>query len=144
MEIAAGYLTPYFVTDPRKLEAELDDGYVLIVAGRLTSAIDLMPLLEEVLKASRPLLVVAEDVVGEALATLVVSKVRGTLPCCAIKAPGVGAQRAAALKDLATLTSGRVVGDHEIDTATLSDLGRAGKVVVSALRTQIIDGAALN
>jgi len=144
VEIESGYLSPYFVTDPRKREVEFDDGYVLIVAGRLSSATDLLPLLQEVAKVSRPLLVVAEDVAGEALATLVVNKVRGTIRCCAVRAPGAGTQRSAALTDLALLTNGRVVGHGEVDSATLADLGRAGKVVVSAVRTQIIDGAALN
>src|SRR6516165_5208084 len=103
MEIKAGYLSPYFVTDPRKREARLGDGYILIFAGPLTSAANLVTILNEVLKTSPPLLVVAEDVAEEALATLVVNKVLGTLRCCAVRVAGAGAERAATLHDLAIL-----------------------------------------
>ena len=134
MQFDRGYLSAYFVTDPERMEAELADPYILLHDAKITSMRDLLPVLEAVAQAGRPLLVVAEDVDGEALATLVVNKLRGTFLCAAVKAPGFGDRRKAMLQDLAVLTGGQVVSAElgvKLSTVTLSDLGAANRVVTS-------------
>jgi chaperonin GroEL len=144
MQFDRGYLSPYFVTDPDKMEAALEDAFILIHDKKISSMKDLLPALEKVAQAGRPLLIIAEDVEGEALATLVVNKLRGTLRVAAVKAPGFGDRRKAMLQDIATLTAGQVISDEvgfKLENAVLSDLGRAKRIVIDKDNTTIIDGA---
>ena len=143
MQFDRGYLSPYFVTDPEKMEAVLDDAYLLIHDKKISAMKDLLPILEKVAQSGRPLLIIAEDVEGEALATLVVNKLRGTLKVAAVKAPGFGDRRKAMLRDIAVLTGGQVISEEvgfKLENATLNDLGRAKRVVVDKDNTTIIDG----
>ena len=144
MQFDKGYLSPYFVTDPERMEAVLDDPYILINSGKISSMSDLLPLLEKVIGASGTLFVVAEDVDGEALSTLVVNKIRGTFTSVAVKAPAFGDRRKAMLEDIATLTGGQVVAPEvglKLDQVGLEVLGRARRVVVTKDNTTIVDGA---
>ena len=144
MQFDKGYISPYFVTDPERMEAVLDDCYVLLHQGKISAARDLLPVLEKVLQAGKPLLVIAEDVEGEALATLVVNKIRGTLNAAAVKAPGFGERRKAMLTDMAILTGGQVIAEEvglKLENVTLDLLGRARKVVVTKDDTTIVEGA---
>jgi chaperonin GroEL len=143
MQIDRGYLSPYFVTDPEKMEAVLEDPLILLHEKRIASMKDLLPLLEQVVREGRVLLVVAEDVESEALATLVVNKIRGSLRCVAVKAPGFGDRRKAMLQDMAILTGGQVIAEEiglALEKATIRDLGTAKKVIVSKDDTTIIEG----
>jgi chaperonin GroEL len=143
MQFDRGYVSPYFVTDPERLEAVLADAYVLIHEKRLSSMQQLLPVLEQVSKSGSPLLVIAEDVDGEALATLVVNKLRGTLEVCAVKAPGFGDRRKAILEDIAVLTGGRAVSEElgiKLSSLTLKDLGRVRSIRVDKESTTLIDG----
>jgi chaperonin GroEL len=144
MQFDRGYVSPYFVTDPEKTEAVLEDGYILIHDKKISAMKDLLPALEKVAQTGRPLLIIAEDVEGEALATLVVNKLRGTLKVCAVKAPGFGDRRKAMLQDIAVLTNGQVVSEDvgfKLENAVLTDLGRAKRIVIDKDNTTIIDGA---
>lgn len=144
MQFDRGYLSPYFVTDADRMECILEDAYVLIHDKKISSMKDLLPILEQIAKSGKPFLVIAEEVEGEALATLVVNKLRGTLQCVAVKAPGFGDRRKAMLEDIAILTGGRVLSEEmgfKLENATLKDLGRAKKIVVDKDNTTIIDGA---
>jgi chaperonin GroEL len=143
MRLDKGYISPYFITDPERMEAVLDDPYLLIVEKRVSNLDDLLPILEKLMQAGKPLAVVAEDVEGEALATLVVNKVRGTLASVAVKAPGFGDRRTAMLGDLAVLTGAQVISEtagSRLDSVGLDMLGRARKVVVTKDETTIVDG----
>src|ERR671918_2899447 len=133
MQFDRGYLSPYFITDPEKMEAVLDDAYILIHDKKISAMKELLPVLEKIAQSGRPLLIIAEDVEGEALATLVVNKLRGTLKVCAVKAPGFGDRRKAMLEDIATLTGGKKVSDEvgfKLENTTLNDLGQAKRIVV--------------
>jgi chaperonin GroEL len=144
MQFDRGYLSPYFVTDPERMEAKLEDAYVLIHEKKISSMKDLLPVLESIAKTGKPFLLVSEDVEGEALATLVVNKLRGTLNCVAVKAPGFGDRRKAMLEDIAILTGGKVIAEElgiKLENVTLQDLGRAKRIVVDKDNTTIIDGA---
>jgi chaperonin GroEL len=144
MQFDRGYLSPYFVTDAERMECVLADAFVLIHEKKISVMKDMLPLLEQVARAGRPLLIVAEDVEGEALATLVVNKLRGTLTGCAVKAPGFGDRRKAMLEDLATVTGGKAITEDlgmKLENLKLEDLGRAKKVVVDKDTTTIIEGA---
>ncbi|MDP9497521.1 MAG: chaperonin GroEL [Actinomycetota bacterium] len=144
MRFDKGYISPYFVTDPERMEAVLDDPYVLVVNSKISSVKDLLPLLEKVMQGGRPLAIIAEDVEGEALATLVVNKIRGTFKSAAVKAPGFGDRRKAMLQDIAILTGGQVISEEvglKLDTAGLDLLGRARKVVITKDETTIVEGA---
>ncbi len=144
MQFDRGYLSPYFVTDAERMEAVLEDALVLTHEKKISSMKDLLPLLEQVAKSGKPLLIIAEDVDGEALATLVVNKLRGTLSCCAVKAPGFGDRRKAMLDDIAILTAGKAITEDlgiKLENLKLEDLGRAKKVVVDKDNTTLIDGA---
>jgi chaperonin GroEL len=144
MQFDKGFLSPYFVTDLERQEAVLDDPYILFVNGKISSVQDLLPVLEKVMQGGKPLLIVAEDVEGEALATLVVNKIRGTFSSVAVKAPGFGERRKAMLQDMAVLTGGQVIAEEvglKLDNTTLDLLGRARKVVVTKDNTTIVDGA---
>jgi chaperonin GroEL len=144
MQFDKGYLSPYFVTDAERQEAVLDNPYILFVNSKVSSVQDLLPVLEKVMQSSRPLLIVAEDVDGEALATLVVNKIRGTFNSTAVKAPGFGERRKAMLADMAILTGGQVISEEvglKLDSTTLDLLGQARKVVVNKDDTTIIEGA---
>ncbi|MEH1125725.1 chaperonin GroEL [Micromonospora sp. CPCC 206061] len=144
MRFDKGYISPYFWTDAERMEAVLDDPYILIVNSKIASVKDLLPILEKVMQSGKPLAIIAEDVEGEALATLVVNKVRGTFKSVAVKAPGFGDRRKAMLTDIAILTGGQVVSEEvglKLDAATLDLLGRARKVVVTKDETTIVDGA---
>jgi chaperonin GroEL len=144
MQFDRGYLSPYFVTDPDKMEAALEDAFILIHDKKISSMKDLLPALEKVAQAGRPLLIIAEDVEGEALATLVVNKLRGTLRVAAVKAPGFGDRRKAMLQDIATLTAGNVISDEvgfKLENAVLTDLGRAKRITIDKDNTTLIDGA---
>jgi chaperonin GroEL len=144
MRFDKGYISPYFVTDSERMEAVLDDPYILIVESKISSVKDLLPLLEKVMQAGKPLAVIAEDVEGEALATLVVNKIRGTFKSVAVKAPGFGDRRKAMLGDMAILTGGQVISETvglKLENATLDLLGRARKVVVTKDETTIVEGA---
>lgn len=143
MQFDRGYLSPYFITDPDKMECVLEEPYILIHDKKISSMKDLLPILEKVVQAGKPLLIVAEDVEGEALATLVVNKLRGVLRVCAVKAPGFGERRKAMLQDIAILTGGMVISEeqgYKLEHADLSMLGRAEKVVVDKENTTIIGG----
>ncbi len=144
MQFDRGYLSPYFVTDSDKMEAVLEDAVILIHDKKVSSMKDLLPILEKVAQMGRPLLIIAEDIEGEALATLVVNKLRGTLRVCAVKAPGFGDRRKAMLQDIATLTGGKVISDEvgfKLENTVVSDLGKAKRVVVDKDNTTLIDGA---
>jgi chaperonin GroEL len=143
MQFDRGYLSPYFVTDPERMEVVLEDPYILIHEKKISSMKDLLPLLEQVARAGKPLLIIAEEVEGEALATLVVNKLRGTLNAAAVKAPGFGDRRKAMLEDIATLTAGRLIAEDlgiKLETVTLKDLGRAKRVTIDKDNTTIVDG----
>ena len=143
MQFDRGYLSPYMVTDPARMEAVLEDCLILIHEKKLSSMKEMLPLLEQVAQSGKPLLIVAEDVEGEALATLVVNKLRGTLACCAVKAPGFGDRRKAMLEDIATLTGGKAITEDlgiKLENLKLADLGKAKKVVVDKDNTTIIEG----
>ena len=144
MQFDRGYLSPYFVTDPERMEVVLEDPYILIHEKKVSSMKDLLPVLEQVAKMSRPLVIVAEDVDGEALATLVVNKLRGVLSCAAVKAPGFGDRRKAMLEDIATLTGGRAITEDlgiKLENLSLTDLGRAKQIKIDKDNTTIVDGA---
>jgi len=144
MQFDRGYISAYFVTDPEKMEAVLEDALILIHDKKISSMKDLLPVLEKVAQQGRPLLIIAEDVEGEALATLVVNKLRGTLRVCAVKAPGFGDRRKAMLEDIAVLSGGQVISEElglKLENAVISDLGRAKRIVVDKDTTTIIDGA---
>ncbi|HJR63959.1 MAG TPA: chaperonin GroEL [Gemmatimonadaceae bacterium] len=144
MQFDRGYLSPYFVTDPEKMEAVLEDAFILIHDKKISSMKDLLPILEKVAQMGKPLLIIAEDVEGEALATLVVNKLRGTLRVCAVKAPGFGDRRKAMLQDVAVLTNGQVISEEvgfKLENAVINDLGRAKRIVIDKDNTTVIDGA---
>jgi chaperonin GroEL len=144
MQFDRGYLSPYFVTDPEKMESVLEDGLILIHDKKIASMKDLLPVLEKVAQMGKPLLIIAEDVEGEALATLVVNKLRGTLRVSAVKAPGFGDRRKAMLQDIAVITGGQVISDEvgfKLENAAIADLGRAKRIVVDKDNTTLIDGA---
>ena len=144
MRFDKGYISPYFVTDTERMEAELEDPYILIVNSKISSVKDLLPILEKVMQSGKPLAIVAEDVEGEALATLVVNKIRGTFRSVAVKAPGFGDRRKAMLQDIAILTGGQVISEEvglKLETTDLALLGRARKVVVTKDETTIVEGA---
>ncbi len=143
MQFDRGYLSPYFVTDPERMEAVLDDPYILIYEKKVSSMKDLLPLLEQIVNTKRPLLIIAEDVEGEALATLVVNKLRGALHVCAVKAPGFGDRRKAMLQDIAILTGGQLISEDlgiKLESITVKDLGQAKRVVVDKDNTTVVDG----
>ncbi|MFN7184616.1 MAG: chaperonin GroEL, partial [Thermomonas haemolytica] len=144
MQFDRGYLSPYFINNQQSMQAELDDPYILLHDKKISNVRDLLPVLEGVAKAGKPLLIVAEEVEGEALATLVVNTIRGIVKVCAVKAPGFGDRRKAMLEDMAILTGGTVISEEvglTLEKATIKDLGRAKKVQVSKENTTIIDGA---
>ncbi|RSM82228.1 chaperonin GroEL [Kibdelosporangium aridum] len=144
MRFDKGFISGYFVTDPERQEAVLEDPYILLFGSKISSVKDLLPLLEKVMQAGKPLLIIAEDVEGEALATLVVNKIRGTFKSVAVKAPGFGDRRKAMLQDMATLTGGQVISEDvglKLDNADISLLGKARKVVVTKDETTIVEGA---
>ncbi|HDN97702.1 MAG TPA: chaperonin GroEL [bacterium] len=144
MQFDRGYLSPYFVTDPEKMECVLEDAYILIHDKKISAVKDILPLLEKVAQSGKPLLVIAEEVEGEALATLVVNKLRGTLQCCAVKAPGFGERRKAMLEDIAILTGGQAIMEElglKLENVDLSMLGRAKRVIVDKENTTIVEGA---
>jgi chaperonin GroEL len=144
MQFDRGYLSPYFVTDPEKMEAVLEDALILIHDKKISSMKDLLPVLEKVAQMGKPMLIIAEDVEGEALATLVVNKLRGTLRVCAVKAPGFGDRRKEMLKDIATLAGGQVISEEvgfKLENAVVTDLGKAKRIVVDKDNTTLIDGS---
>jgi len=144
MQFDRGYLSPYFVTDSNSMEAVLEDAYVLVFEKKITNIKDLVPLLESVVEQGKPLLIVAEDVEGEALATLVINRLRGTFQCCAVKAPGYGDRRKAMMEDIAILTGGTAIFESlgiKLESLPITDLGRAKKVIVDKDNTTIIEGA---
>jgi chaperonin GroEL len=144
MRFDKGYISPYFVTDPERMEASLDDPYILLVSSKIGSVRDMLPVLEKVMQSGRPLVIIAEDIEGEALATLVVNKIRGTFKSAAVKAPGFGERRKAMLQDIAILTGGQVIAEEvglKLDTATLELLGRAKRVIITKDETTIIEGS---
>src|SRR5712691_1574468 len=143
MQFDRGYLSPYFVTDPERMEAVLEDPYILIHEKKISAMKDLLPILEQVARSGKPLVIIAEDVEGEALATLVVNKLRGTLNAVAVKAPGFGDRRKAMLEDVATLTGGKMIAEDlgiKLESVTLKDLGRAKRITVDKDNTTIVDG----
>jgi chaperonin GroEL len=144
MQFDRGYLSPYFVTDPEKMVAVLEDVHILLCEKKISNMKDMLPILEQIAKMGKPLLVVAEDVEGEALATLVVNKLRGTLKCCAVKAPGFGDRRKAMLEDLSILTGGKVISEDlgiKLENVKLNDLGRAKRITIDKDNTTVVDGA---
>jgi chaperonin GroEL len=144
MQFDRGYLSPYFVTDPEKMVAVLEDVYILLNEKKISNMKDMLPILEQIAKMGKPLLILSEDVEGEALATLVVNKLRGTLKCCAVKAPGFGDRRKSMLEDIATLTGGRVISEDlgiKLENIKLDDLGRAKRITIDKDNTTIVDGA---
>jgi chaperonin GroEL len=144
MQFDRGYLSPYFVTDPQKMECELEDPYILIHEKKISSNKDLVPVLEKVLNTGKPILIIAEEVEGEALATLVINKLRGTFKCSAVKAPGYGDRRKAMLEDIAILTGGKAIFEDlgiQLENIQLRDLGRAKKVKIDKDNTTVIEGA---
>ncbi|TMA97203.1 MAG: chaperonin GroEL [Deltaproteobacteria bacterium] len=144
MQFDRGYLSPYFVTDPDRMECVYEDVYMLTHEKKISSMKDLLPLLEQVARSGKPLLIIAEDIEGEALATLVVNKIRGTLQCVGVKAPGFGDRRKAMLEDIATLTGGRVIAEElgmKLENVALQDLGRCKRIVVDKDNTTLVDGA---
>src|SRR6185437_8809664 len=143
MQFDRGYLSPYFITDPDRMEVVLEDPYILIHEKKISNMKDLLPVLEQIARAGKPLLIIAEEVEGEALATLVVNKLRGTLNAAAVKAPGFGDRRKAMLDDIATLTGGKFISEElgvKLETVTLKDLGRAKRVTIDKDNTTIIEG----
>jgi chaperonin GroEL len=143
MQFDRGYLSPYFVTDPERMEAVVDDAYILINEKKISTMKDMLPLLEQIAKSGKPLLIIAEDVDGEALATLVVNKLRGTLQVCAVKAPGFGDRRKAMLQDIAILTGGKAITEDlgiKLENVQLQDLGRAKKITIDKDNTTIVEG----
>ena len=144
MQFDRGYLSPYFVTDPERMEVVLEDPYILIHEKKISNMKDILPLLEQIARAGKPLLIVAEDLEGEALATLVVNKLRGTLNACAVKAPGFGDRRKAMLEDIGILTAGKPIVEEtgiKLESVKLEDLGRAKRITVDKDTTTIVDGA---
>lgn len=144
MQFDQGYLSPYFITDPERMECVLEDPYILIYEKKISALKDILSLLEKIARTGKPLLIIAEEVEGEALATLVVNKIRGTLSCCAVKAPGYGDRRKAMLEDIAILTGGRAITEDlgiKLENVTLDDLGRAKRVTVDKENTTIVEGA---
>ena len=144
MQFDRGYLSPYFVTDPDKMEVRLEEVYLLIHEKKISAMKDLLPVLEAIARTGKPFILIAEDIEGEALATLVVNKIRGTLHCAAVKAPGFGDRRKAMLEDIAILTGGRVIAEElgiKLENVTLNDLGRAKRIVIDKDNTTIVDGA---
>src|SRR6266487_1625058 len=144
MQFDRGYLSPYFVTDPQKMECELEDPFILIYEKKISSNKDMVPVLEQVRQQGRPILIIAEEVEGEALATLVINKLRGTFKCAAVKAPGYGDRRKAMLEDLAILTGGRAIFEDlgiQLENIQLRDLGRAKKIKIDKDNTTVIEGA---
>src|SRR6059036_2691300 len=144
MQFDRGYLSPYFVTDPERMECVLEDAYLLIHEKKISNIKDILPILEQIAKSGKPFIIIAEDLEGEALATLVVNKLRGTLRCVAVKAPGFGDRRKAMLEDIAILTGGKLIAEElgiKLDNITLQDLGRAKRIVVDKDNTTIVDGA---
>jgi len=143
MQFDKGYLSPYFVTDPEKMVVDLEEPYILLNEKKISTMKDLLPILEQIARDGRPLLIIAEDVEGEALATLVVNKLRGTLHCAAVKAPGFGDRRKAMLEDIAVLTGGRMISEElgvKLESITLKDLGTAKRITIDKDNTTIIDG----
>ena len=143
MQFDRGYLSPYFVTDPERMEAVLENPYILIHEKKISSMKDLLPLLEQIAKSGRPLVIIAEDVEGEALATLVVNKLRGTLNVAAVKAPGFGDRRKAMLQDIAILTGGKAITEDlgiKLENVQMADLGQAKKVTIDKDNTTIVEG----
>src|SRR5438309_9981500 len=143
MQFDRGYLSPYFVTDPDRMECVLEDAYLLVQEKKISSMKDLLPVLEQIARAGKPLLIVSEDVEGEALATLVVNKLRGTINACAVKAPGFGDRRKAMCEDIAILTGGRFISEDlgiKLESLKLDDLGRAKRVIVDKDNTTIVEG----
>src|SRR6185369_15146286 len=139
-----GYLSPYFVTNAESMEAKVDDAYLLIYEKKISSLKDLLPLLEKVAKIGKPLLIISEEVEGEALATLVVNKLRGTINVCAVKAPGFGDRRKAMMEDIAVLCGGKFISEDlgiKLESIELADLGRAKSVVIDKENTTIVEGA---
>jgi chaperonin GroEL len=144
MQFDRGYLSPYFVTDAERMEAVLEDCYILINEKKVSNMKDLLPVLEAIARQQKPLLIIAEDVEGEALATLVVNKLRGTLSACAVKAPGFGDRRKEMLKDIAVLTGGQVIAEElglKLENVTITDLGQAKRIKIDKDNTTIVDGA---
>ena len=144
MRFDKGYISPYFVTDADRMEAQLDDAYILLASSKITNVRDMLPVLEKVMQSGRPLLIIAEDIEGEALATLVVNKIRGTFKSVAVKAPGFGDRRKAMLQDIAILSGGQVISEEvglKLEGATLDLLGRAKRVIVTKDETTIVEGA---
>ncbi len=144
MQFDRGYLSPYFVTDPASMECVLEEPYVLIFEKKLSNIKDMVPILEQVVQQSKPMFIVAEDVEGEALATLVINRLRGTINCCAVKAPGYGDRRKAMMEDIAILTGGTAIFEalgKKLESLTIADLGRAKKIIVDKDNTTIIEGA---
>ena len=143
MQFDRGYLSPYFVTDPEKMEAHLEEPYILLHEKKLSNMKDMVPILEQIAKSGKPLLLIAEDVEGEALATLVVNKIRGTIQCSAVKAPGFGDRRKAMLEDIAVLTGGQVISEDlgiKLENISIKDLGTAKKITIDKDNTTIVDG----
>ena len=144
MQFDKGYLSPYFVTDPERQEAVLDDPYILLVSSKISTVRDMLPVLEKVMQSVRPLVIIAEDIEGEALATLVVNKIRGTFNSVAVKAPGFGDRRKAMLQDMAVLTGGQVISEEvglKLENATLDLLGRAKKIIITKDETTVVEGS---
>ena len=144
MRFDKGYISPYFVTDADRMEAQLDDAYILLVSSKIANVRDMLPVLEKVMQSGKPLCIIAEDIEGEALATLVVNKIRGTFKSAAVKAPGFGDRRKAMLQDIALLTGGQVISEEvglKLENATLDLLGRAKRVIITKDETTIIEGA---
>jgi chaperonin GroEL len=144
MQFDRGFISPYFVTDPEAMEAALDEPFILLHEKKITNVKDLLPLLEEIVRAGKPLLIVSEDVEADALATLVLNKIRGTLPCAAVKAPGFGDRRKAMLQDIAVLTSGQLIAEElgiKLEKVTIGQLGKAKRVVIDKDSTTIVGGA---
>jgi chaperonin GroEL len=144
MQFDRGYLSPYFVTDPERMVAKLEDAYILLSEKKISNMKDLLPVLEAIARQQKPLLIIAEDIEGEALATLVVNKLRGTLNCCAVKAPGFGDRRKEMLKDIAILTGGQVISEElglKLENVTITDLGQSKTINIDKDNTTIVDGA---
>ena len=144
MRFDKGYISPYFVTDPDRMEASLEDAYILLVSSKISAVRDMLPVLEKVMQSAKPLVIIAEDIEGEALATLVVNKIRGTFKSVAVKAPGFGDRRKAMLQDIAILTGGQVISEEvglKLENAGLEMLGRAKKIIISKDETTIVEGA---
>jgi len=143
MQFDRGYISPYFVTDPEKMEVHLEDPYILLNEKKISTMKDMLPILEQIAKMGKPLLIVAEDIEGEALATLVVNKIRGTLKCVAVKAPGFGDRRKAMLEDIAVLTGGKVISEDlgvKLENVTLKDLGTCKRLTIDKENTTVVDG----